>query len=395
MDEFGRLDYKEAPRQGHAISAAARGTEIMARVLYGVMGNTHGHVARTLAIVSRLPEHQFYFVGGGRVPELLGTKFPVLEVPVKRTIHKNQRVSIPATIGHIARCIAKFPSTRRKILTLIEEWQPDIAICDREIFLPHAARAAGLECISLDHSHVLPACRYPVPRGQRLSWALARLEDALFFDFTRHNLIVSFFHPELKASGKIMNELLPPVLRPEIREAHPTNGAHVLIYQTSPTFGALLDAARQFKRRVIVYGFRNEHAVEGNVTFKPFDPVSIVEDLASCAYAVVNGGHNLICEALACGKPLLCFPISGQFEQFLNAWHVREMGYGDFSTSRQPAPALFAQFEKRLEEFRENIRAKFVDGTDAVIARVRELICAQADRSPAGKRNAKLRPGPA
>jgi len=355
------------------------------------MGNTHGHVARTLAIVSRLPEHEFFFVGGGRVPELLGKKFPVLEVPVKRTIHKNQRVSIPATIGHIVRCITKFPSTRRRIFNLIDEWQPDIAICDREIFLPHAARAAGLECISLDHSHVLHACQNPVPRGQRLSWALARLEDALFFNFTRHNLIVSFFHPELKDSGKSVNELLPPVLRPEVRQVHPTNGEHVLIYQTSPTFGALLDAARQLKRNIIVYGFRNKQAVEGNITFKPFHPVFILEDLATCAYAVVNGGHNLICEALACGKPVLCFPITGQFEQFLNAWHVREMGYGDFSTSRQPSAALFVQFEKRLDEFRQNILAKFVDGTDAVIARVRELICAQAARSQIGSRKAKLR----
>ncbi|MDB6020930.1 MAG: hypothetical protein JWQ04_787, partial [Pedosphaera sp.] len=128
----------------------------------------------------------------------------------------------------------------------------------------------------------------------------------------------------------------------------------------------------------IIYGFRNVHAVEGNLTFKPFDPLSILEDLAGCAYAVVNGGHNLICEALACGKPVLCFPITGQFEQFINAWHVRELGYGDFSTSRQPAPAQFAQFETRLDEFRKNIRAKFVDGTEIVIARVRELIREQA-----------------
>jgi uncharacterized protein (TIGR00661 family) len=346
----------------------------MARVLYGVMGNTYGHVARTLAIVSRMPEHEFHFVGGGRVPELLAKNFPVLEVPLKRTIHKNQRMSVPATAAQLVRCVAELPGTRRRIFDLIQRWQPDLAICDREFFLPHAARAAGLECVSLDHSHVLPAGRYPVPAGQRLAYTLARLEDAIFFSYTRRNLIVSFFHPKLKRSSKTINELLPPVLRPEVRQLQPSHGDHVLIYQTSPTFTQLLNAARQLKRRVIVYGFRNEHATEGNITFKPFHPVSILEDLSSCAYAVVNGGHNLICEALACGKPVLCFPITGQFEQFLNAWHVRELGYGNFSTSRQPTPELFAQFETRLDEFRQNIRAKFTDGTDTVIARVRELI---------------------
>lgn len=152
------------------------------------------------------------------------------------------------------------------------------------------------------------------------------------------------------------------------------SGEHLLIYQTSPTFTQLIDAARQLPRRVIVYGFRNAHSVEGNLTFKPFDPQAILADLASCAYAVVNGGHNLICEALAYGKPLLCFPIAGQFEQFINAWHVRALGYGDFSTSRQPTPALFSQFEPRLDLFRQNIQGTFVDGTDIVVNRVRELI---------------------
>jgi uncharacterized protein (TIGR00661 family) len=159
-----------------------------------------------------------------------------------------------------------------------------------------------------------------------------------------------------------------------VREIRPTNGDHILIYQTSPTFTQLLDAARQLSRPVIAYGFRNAFSKEGNLTFKPFDPRAILDDLASCAYAVVNGGHNLICEALAFGKPVFCFPITGQFEQFINAWHVRELGYGDFSTSRRPTPVLFNAFEPRLDLCRQSIRDKFIDGTDIVVARVRELI---------------------
>jgi uncharacterized protein (TIGR00661 family) len=368
MDEIYGADYKQAARPGH-LKCGAR---FMARVLYGVMGNTYGHVARTLAIVTRLPEHEFYFVGGGRAREWLGKNHPVLEVPVKRTVHENQRVSVAATCAQLARCTAQLPRIRRRILNLIEEWQPDLAICDREIFLPHAARAAGLECVGLDHSHVVSACRYPVPASQRIPHSLARLEDSFFFNYTKRNLIVSFFHPALKRNGA--NELFPPVLRPEVREFSAKAGKHVLIYQTSPTFKQLIEAARQIPRPVIIYGFRDKTVVEGNLTFKPFDARQILADLASCAYAVVNGGHNLICEALYYHKPVLCFPITGQFEQFINAWHVRELGYGDFSTSRVLTAVLFHHFETHLAEYRQNIRAKFVDGTDAVVARVRALI---------------------
>jgi len=344
----------------------------MARVLYGVMGNTFGHVSRALAVTGRLTGHEFHFVGGGRVPEVLHALYPVLEVPVAHTVYQSQRVSVPRTCGHLARCIVSIPRVNRQILDLIEQWQPDVAICDREFFLPHAANRAGLPIFSLDHSHVLQVCRYHVPASQAISWALARLEDSLFFNYTRHNLVTSFFHPELKPDGQ--NELLPPVLRPAVRDQRPTTGDHVFIYQTTPTFGALIDAARQLNRPVIVYGFRNQKAVEGNLTFKPFDRNAILEDLAGSCYAVVNAGHNLICEALAFGKPLLCFPIANTFEQFINAWHVGELGYGDFSTSFQPTLATFANFESRLDQYRQNVRARFVDGTDFVINRVRELI---------------------
>lgn len=344
----------------------------MARVLYGVMGNTFGHVSRALAVTGRLTEHEFHFVGGGRVPEVLRGLYPVLEVPVAHTVYQKQRVSVPRTCGHLAHCVASIPRVNRQILDLIRQWQPDVAICDREFFLPHAASRAGLPIFSLDHSHVLQVCRYHVPASQTISWLLSRLEDSLFFNYTRHNLVTSFFHPELKPDGQ--NELLPPVLRPAVREHRPTTGDHVFIYQTTPTFGALIDVARQLKRPVVVYGFRNERAAEGNLTFKPFDKTAILSDLAGSCYAVVNAGHNLICEALAFGKPLLCFPIANTFEQFINAWHIRELGYGDFSTSFHPSPAIFANFESRLDDFRRNIQARFVDGTDIVTSRVRELI---------------------
>jgi len=336
------------------------------------MGNTFGHVSRALALAGRLPEHQFHFVGGGHVPEVVRGLYPVEEVPVARTVYKRQRARVLATCGHLGRCAAGLPAVRRRLEELIERWQPDVAICDREFFLPHAARRAGLPMFSLDHSHVLRVCRYPVPVSQALSWTLGRIEDALFFDATRHNLVVSFFHPEVKRNGK--NELLPPVLRQAVRELEPGQGEYAFIYQSTPTFGALIDVARQLGRPVIVYGSRNERAVEGNLTFKPYDERAILEDLAGCAYAIVNGGHNLICEALFLGKPLLCFPVAINFEQFINSFYVQQLGYGDYSTSFKPTRELVRRFESRLDDYRRAIQANFVDGTDAVTARVRAVI---------------------
>ncbi len=359
----------------------------MARILYGIMGNTYGHVMRTQAIVERLmPEHEFYFVGGGRVPEALaprGPRWPVHEVPVLRTVHKKGKVSVTAVLGQIGGRLADTPRVLREIARVIDDFQPDLAICDREFFLPLACRRAGLRCLSLDHSHVLKACKYPVPADQRLSWSLAMLNDYLLFNFTRHHLIVSFFHPPLRRrapGSRTVDELLPPVLRPAVTRVNPRTGEHVLVYQTSATFRPLLEPLAKLKRPVIVYGFGTQTEEQrGNLIFKPYDDRGILEDLAGCAYAVVNGGHNLICEALHFGKPVLCFPIARLFEQFINAWHVRALDYGDFSTDPQPGSAIFEAFERRLDDYRAAIAAAgSFDGTARVVARVREIIAESA-----------------
>jgi len=347
----------------------------MARILYGVMGNTNGHIMRTLSLVARLPEHEFRFVGGGKVPAAVAGRWPCLETPVPRTVHHRQRVSVSRTIGHLAKCHLALPRVTRQIAAEIEAWQPDLAICDREFFLPHAVRRTGLPCVSIDHSHVLKACRYPVPGPEKISWSLAMLNDYLFYDLTRHNLIVSFFHPPLKPSRPgFRDELFPAVVREVVTRRAPSPGEHIFVYQTSPTFHRLIATLGELKRPVVVYGFHNQDRQEGNISFRAYHPERILDDLAASAYAVVNGGHNLLSEALYYGKPVLCFPVRTLFEQFINAFHVRSLGYGDYATTLEPTPALFAAFEERLPAFRAAIAAGFREGTDQIVTRLRELI---------------------
>ncbi|SDU23264.1 conserved hypothetical protein [Verrucomicrobium sp. GAS474] len=357
----------------------------MARILYGVMGNTHGHLMRTLSLVNRMPEHEFIFVGGGKVALAMAAmkKWKCLDVPVLRTVHRKQRVSVPLTIGQIIRCHLAMPRVVDKIQGLVEKWQPDVAIVDREFFLPLAAQKMNLACFSVDHSHVMKACTYPVPDSQKLSWRLAMANDYLFFDRTKHNLSVSFFHPPMKPARKyVVDELFPAVVRDVVKTRTPSAGDHIFVYQTSPTFHRLIATLKELKRPVIVYGFHNEDRVEGNVTFRAYHPERILDDLASSAYAVVNGGHNLLSEAFYYGKPTLCFPVHTLFEQFINAWHVKEMGFGDYSTTLEPTPALFSAFEAKLAEYSANVTAKFREGTDELVARMRHLIANPREIAP-------------
>ena len=346
----------------------------MAKILYGVLGDTHGHLVRSTTIAAGMPEHEYHFVGGGRALEAVAGRHPVLEVPCFRAAYQDRRINAPLTFARILGLLARAPQAVGRIRALIRDWRPDLAICDHELFLPIACRLEGLRCVSVKHSGLLLSCRYPVPPGQRLSWLLTTAHDRFLMAFIRENYAVSFYHPALKSGYRKQARLLPPVVRPSLRDIRPSDGEHVLVYQTSPAFTALRSVLRAIERPVVAYGFPDEDKVDGNVTFRKPDRRRILEDLSTCAYAVANASHNLLSEAFYFRKPVLCFPIGNQFEQYLNAHYVRELGYGDFSTEDAPTPDIFARFESVLPSCRERLRTRDFYGTDEVVAFLRALI---------------------
>lgn len=59
-----------------------------------------------------------------------------------------------------------------------------------------------------------------------------------------------------------------------------------------------------------------------------FSEAGFIADLASARAVVTNGGFSLISEAVFLRKPICAIPIPAQFEQWLNAAEVQQMGYG-------------------------------------------------------------------
>ena len=153
----------------------------MAKIIYGVMGDSGGHISRALAVAGEMKEHEFLFVGGGCVAQAQDYGYAYLPFPMISTILKDNRVVLSRTIAHFCQIIMTYRSIVENMCRVIDKFQPDLAITDYEFFLPKAARRSGLKCISLDNQHILTKCRYPVPPGEAVSRLLTTGSVRLFF----------------------------------------------------------------------------------------------------------------------------------------------------------------------------------------------------------------------
>ncbi len=352
----------------------------MGRILYGVMGDSMGHVSRSLAVARSMPNHEFLFVGADRVRELEAQGYNVEYVPHLQTIYEDNRVDVVATFLSGAKTILRRGTGIARLAHTIKSFDPDLILTDYEYFTPRAARRVGRPCVSLDHQHLLTHCVYDPPEGQLLSRFLTCFLIRRLYSLSERHLIISF--RQLPPTDPATVEVFPPVLRPEVLLHEASEGDHVLVYWSkASTFESLFTFVEDTNRKIIVYGL-GESPPKGNLIFKSHSVHGFLEDLASCRFLVSTAGHSLISEALHYGKPMLCFPVHLAYEQLINAHFLEESGFGQHLPGLPADPGVFKAFEAKLDTFRERISSHNFYGNDQVAARLEQLIRDGSDPGP-------------
>jgi uncharacterized protein (TIGR00661 family) len=338
----------------------------MAKILYGVHGTLHGHAMRALTIARHFSEHEFLFVTHDRGTAVLSPEYPVVEIPGPLTIYKNHRVAALPTVLHTLRQLPSQGARLRQVRQLIEDFQPDVSLSDYDYLVARASQQVGLPCLSVDHQHIITFCRHPVPWRYILPyWQLALVIKWLFSQAS-HYLVISFFRPPLKPG--VNARLAPPVLRESVLTRRPSEGGHVLVYQSISPFPGFFDFLQSLPHSVVIYGFHQQRQ-DGNLTFKENSEGGFLDDLASCRYVICAGSHTLTSEALYYGKPVLSIPFQGAFEQVLNVFYLERLRYGRGLTSFPPKPDFMADFEAHLEEYRQAIsQGEFLGNTEVYAA---------------------------
>ncbi len=340
----------------------------MARILYGVQGDAHGHAVRALTVARHYPQHEFLFVSHSKGAAFLSPSFRVLECPGPVNVIRGHRAaSLPMLRLNLGFWIKRNES-EEFLLKAIDRFRPDFSITDYEFFVPRISRRLGVPCLSIDHQHIIACCSCEVPLRQLPGYLGLRLALSGLFSEASEYLVISFFGAA-PTRCRTVYRVLPPILRESVLQMQPEEKGYVVSYQSTPTSASYLTLLQSIGRPVAVYG-QHVEGKEGNLHFKRYSEERFLEDLAGCSYVICGGGHTLMSEALYLGKPVFSFPITGLFEQYLNASQLARLGYGRYSTDLQVSPDAIRAFEKDLGRFRKNIARGWFYGNGEVFSRL-------------------------
>lgn len=342
------------------------------KILYGVPSEGMGHATRSKVVITHLlaSGHDVRVATSDRAFDLLEKSFPGRCFRIEGLHLKYDA----GTVDRWASFKLLLKSAPESLTTNLEafrkvhrEFDPEVVISDFESFTYYYAKFHGLPLVSVDNMQAINRCDLDlaIPDGERENHALAKAIIKAKVPFCDLYLVSAFFRAEPR---KPRTEIIPPILREAILSAAPTESDHIVVYQTSTSQDDLLPCLQAVRgSRFKVYGF-NRSESHGNVELMKFSEDGFIADLASARAVVTNGGYSLISEAVYLHKPVLSFPLKGQFEQFVNGAQIERMGYGrrfeDFH------PDAIKAFLHDLDLFRENLAGYVQDGNQATFAAV-------------------------
>jgi len=340
----------------------------MRRVLFSVLGVGLGHATRVHAILSELrgvkykilasgEAYKYFRLKGFSPIKLKGIEFPEKEFAFDlfSTLLKNLDYPIKMTANY------------RKIVSVLEEFEPDAIFCDSEPSTFLVAEAREYPIYSLTNLITLfdEAKRVSLTREmERQLLVIKRLMEHVIRNSER------VFVPAFVKSKSYLRRItyVNPIVRKE-RGQVKEKDFYLVMLGGSPfayhVLGKVLELASSYedKRFVISTNWLMRGVSRRrNVVLYPFLPLSYMKR----AKAVITlGGHSTLSEAVSFKKPVLSIPIKGHVEQFLNAHMIERLGFGVMCRRVERLEKYVEKFFEREEEFRENLERADIKGNGA------------------------------
>jgi len=342
------------------------------KILYGVPSEGMGHATRSKVIIAHLlaSGHDVRIATSDRAAEFMEKAFPgrVFKIEGFHLKYDKGTVDRWKSFSHlVASAPESLVANARQFLQVHRDFAPEVVISDFESFSYYFAKTHGLPILSIDNMQVINRCTLDlaIPDEEVENHRLAKAIIKAKVPFCARYLVTSFFDAPPR---KPRTEIVPSILREAILAAKPREGGHILVYQTATSQSDLVEGLKRVKgQRFLVYGF-NRDEDHGEVVLKKFSEEGFIDDLAGCKAVLTNGGFSLISEAVYLHKPVLSFPLAGQFEQFVNGAEIERMGYG--RNFAKFSPDAVKAFLYDLPDFAQAVSRHAQDGNRQVLSEV-------------------------
>ena len=334
-------------------------------VFYCVCGEGMGHAIRSGVIIDRIKEkYDVYIFSHDRAYEYLNEKFDhVYKIGGFNTVYINNKVSNHKTLlSALKRNPTNIKIGYQELYKKARSLSPDVIVTDFEMFATMVSKLLQIPLISLDNIHMITQTRIDYPKQHQAEMLKAKGVIKSYVVRPKYHILTSFFFPKVRPRKNAV--IYPPVIREEILKLKPTNGDHIIVYQTSKESVKLVERLKNLDEKFIVYGF-NQEKVDENLTYKMFNEDEFYDDLASAKAVVCNGGFTFISEAISLKKPIYSVPAIGNFEQTLNGFYVQKLGYGEYHENM--SIKKLSNFLKRLDIYQNKLNHVKKYNNDGII----------------------------
>ena len=183
------------------------------------------------------------------------------------------------------------------------------------------------------------------------------------------------FRP-MKSHSKSKVRVVPPLLRPEVKELVPIEGGFFLAYIVNCGYAeeVISFAKANPNLKIKAYWDKKEAAeLENplpNLSFHRVHDKNFLRDMAGCKGLICTAGFESICEAMYLGKPVMVIPVAGQYEQTCNALDTVATGAGIKSERFD-----FGVFDQTLSKLKpvEKPFKEWIETWDQVFAQITSL----------------------
>jgi uncharacterized protein (TIGR00661 family) len=313
------------------------------RVAFFIQGEGRGHMTQALALKRLLEEagHEVVAAFMGENPDRVIPDFfrSAFDAPI-HTYLAPVFVVDPVSKGvrpwdSLFQALRRFPrywSQGPDLNRDFHSYKPELVVNFYDLIggLYSAVFRPQVPVVAVGHQFLFHHPSFETPRERAFQVNMIRLNNLLTSLDAKLRLALSFSPLSPVPHRRV--RVVPPLLRREVLQAHPTRGRHLLAYILNPGYAEEMIEWHKTQSDIELHCFWDkkgappEYSPQGGLTFHRLDAKTFLDLLASCRGFTSTAGFESVCEAAFLGKPISLVPTRKHVEQLCNAIDAERAG---------------------------------------------------------------------